>query len=277
MKSTSVPAPESDIAVPALKALVWDVDGTLAETERDGHRVAFNAAFEAEGLPWRWDERRYGELLQVAGGYERLLEDMSVQPLAPAAPAEREGLARHLHRLKNERYARIVESGAIPLREGVRELIDDCTAAGLPMGIATTTTRANVDALLGVHLGPRWQQRFACVLCADDAPLKKPDPQIYRLAIERLGCRADEMLAIEDSSPGLRAGLAAGIAVLLVRSVYFAAIPATGALAAGPSLAGAEGWQPAAGEGRIDLRQLQEWRERRGACFQPGRPLVQPP
>jgi HAD superfamily hydrolase (TIGR01509 family) len=253
------PAPE----VGPLKALVWDVDGTLAETERDGHRVAFNAAFEAEGLPWRWDERRYGDLLHVAGGYERLLHDLASQPQAPADAAERERLARHLHRLKNERYTRIVESGAIPLRAGVRELMDDCSAAGIAMGIATTTTRSNVDALLAVHLGPQWQQRFACVLCADDAPLKKPDPQIYLLALERLGCRADEMLAIEDSSPGLRAGLAAGIGVVLVRSVYFADIPAAGALAAGPSLARSEGWDPAAGGGRIDLAQLLAWRGRR--------------
>ena len=258
-----------------LKALVWDVDGTLAETERDGHRAAFNAVFESEGLPWRWDERRYGDLLQVAGGYERLLHDLAAQPQAPVAAAERERLARHLHRLKNERYARIVESGAIPLRPGVRELMDDCAAAGIAMGIATTTTRSNVDALLSVHLGPQWQQRFASVLCADDAPLKKPDPQIYLLALERFGCQADELLAIEDSSPGLRAGLAAGIGVVLVRSVYFADIPAAGALAAGPSLAAADGWEPAAGAGRIDLAQLRAWRVRTGNLaprLSPGQP-----
>jgi len=263
----------SDVA--PLKALVWDVDGTLAETERDGHRAAFNAVFEAEGLPWRWDERRYGELLYVAGGYERLLHDLASQPQAPSAPAERERLGRHLHRLKNERYVRIVESGAIPLRAGVRELMDDCAAAGIAMGIATTTKYSNVDALLSMHLGPHWQQRFASVLCADDAPLKKPDPQIYRLALERLGCQPGEMLAIEDSSPGLRAALAAGIGVVLVRSVYFADIAALGALAAGPSLAAADGWEPATAGGRIDLAQLQTWRVQAGDLqprLSPGQP-----
>nr|MCU0889753.1 HAD hydrolase-like protein [Rubritepida sp.] len=131
-----------------LRALIWDVDGTLAETERDGHRVAFNLAFEEHGLPWRWDAVHYGALLAVTGGRERLLHDMAARPDAPADADEREALARRLHATKTRYYTALVERGAIALRPGVHELLDECTAAGLPMAIATTTTRANVGALL---------------------------------------------------------------------------------------------------------------------------------
>ena len=106
-----------------LKAILWDVDGTLAETERDGHLVAMNAAFDELDIPWRWDERRYGELLRVAGGYERLLFDMESQPLAPDSLEERSALARRIHALKNRRYAELVASGALPLRAGSARVV----------------------------------------------------------------------------------------------------------------------------------------------------------
>ncbi len=244
-----------------LKALIWDVDGTLAETERDGHRVAFNAAFEAVGVPWRWTEQRYGELLRVTGGVERMLHDMATQPDAPASAQEREQLARRLHKDKNERYARIVAAGGIALRGGVRELLNECTAAGVPMAIATTTSRSNVDALLTAHLGAQWEKRFACVVCAEDAPSKKPDPLAYRIALQRLGLRADQTLAIEDSPAGVQACLSAQVPVIVTRSVYFADAPTAGALAVGPGLHSAEGWHPAAnGAGDlIGLAQLRRW------------------
>lgn len=248
-----------------LRALVWDVDGTLAETERDGHRVAFNAAFEALGVPWRWDEARYGELLTVTGGRERLLHDMASQPRAPIDAAAREDLASRLHRLKNERYAAIVAAGHIPLRPGVAALMADCRAAGLPMAIATTTSRSNVDALLGAHFGADWQAAFAAVVCAEDAPLKKPDPQAYRLVLQQLGLRAHEVLAIEDSSPGVAACVAAGVPVVVTRSVYFAQADVRGALSVGPGLETVSGWKPdaacAANPGRVGLGQLRAWIE----------------
>ena len=113
-----------------LRSILWDVDGTLAETERDGHLKAFNQAFEALGLPWRWSERRYGELLAVAGGRERLLHDMQSQSRAPTDPRERLAVAERVHRCKNEFYASIVAGGDLPLREGVRELLEDCERSG---------------------------------------------------------------------------------------------------------------------------------------------------
>lgn len=244
-----------------LKALIWDVDGTLAETERDGHRVAFNRAFEALGLSWQWGSDHYGSLLEVTGGYERLMHDMARRPDAPGAPEARERLARELHKLKNGFYAEAVTRGAIALRPGVRELFDDAHAAGLPMAIATTTSRSNVDALLESHFGAGWLSRFAAVLTAEDAPVKKPDPQVYLRALERLNVAAAEALAVEDSSPGVRAARAARVPVIVTRSVYFADADVGGALAVGPSLGQAEGWQPAAAaaRGRVDLAQLRRW------------------
>lgn len=246
-----------------LQALIWDVDGTLAETERDGHRVAFNLAFEALGVPWRWSEARYGELLSVTGGRERLLHDMAGQALAPVDPAARAELARRLHQLKNAHYAEIVAAGHIPLRPDVAALMADCRHARLPMAIATTTSRSNVEALLGAHLGADWSSQFAAVVCAEDAPLKKPDPQAYRMVLQQLGMRADEVLAIEDSSPGVAACVAAGVPVVVTRSVYFADADVAGALAVGPGLDTVSGWRPAAepqrNGGRIGLPQLTAW------------------
>jgi HAD superfamily hydrolase (TIGR01509 family) len=249
------------LTAPVLKALLFDVDGTLAETERDGHRVAFNRAFESSGVPWRWSEADYGELLKVAGGRERLLHDMSRQSAAPAEGAERHALAERLHRLKNEYYTVIARSGALPLREGVAELLADCARAGLKLGITTTTSRGNVVALLAGHLGADWRAGFAAVVCAEEAPAKKPDPQVYRLALETLGLTAAEAVAVEDSPAGLEAAQRAGVPVILTRSYYFPDSPGSGVLAAGATLARAEGWQPSAETDarRIGLDQIRRW------------------
>lgn len=205
-----------------LRALVWDVDGTVAETERDGHRIAFNHAFYRLGLPWRWDEMHYGALLQVTGGRERLLHDMASRPDAPPGGAQREALARELHRIKNAAYAELVAQGGITPRPGVRRLVDECRAAGVALAVATTTSRSNVDALFGSIWGAGWERIFTTVVCAEDAPLKKPHPQAYRVALERLGVAAEAAFALEDSPNGLQAGAAAGLACGVTRSAYFA-------------------------------------------------------
>lgn len=205
-----------------LRALLWDVDGTVAETERDGHRLAFNQAFEELSLPWRWSVPRYGELLRVTGGRERLLHDMATQADAPATAAERDTLARELHRRKNLAYAALVAQGGITPRPGVRRLVDEGLAAGVALAVVTTTSRSNVDALFASIWGRQWQDRFAAVVCAEDAPVKKPDPQAYLLALQRLGLAAQECFALEDSPGGLQAARAAGIACGVTRSVYFA-------------------------------------------------------
>ena len=247
-----------------LGAVLWDVDGTLAETERDGHRIAFNQAFEALAVPWRWDEEHYGELLKITGGRERLLHDMQNQPLAPREPQAREALAARLHTLKNECYARIVASGALPLRPGVVELMSDCARAGVRMGIVTPTSRVTVGALLAPHLGTGWESAFAVIVPAQEAPRKKPDPQAYQLALERLDLPARSVIAIEDSPAGVTAARAAGVPVMVTRSYYFASQPVPGTLAAGPSLGTCAGWHPSIGGGaeapdRVSLAQIREW------------------
>ena len=255
-----------------LEAVLWDVDGTLAETERDGHLPAFNQAFEDEGLPWRWDDARYARLLEVTGGRERLLRDFADRPDAPTAAAEREELARRLHRRKNAVYAEIVASGRIPLRPGVLALMDECASRGMAMAITTTTTRASVEALLRRHLGPHWQQRFATLVCAEDVERKKPDPAVFRLAIDRLGLAPASAVAIEDSPNGVIAAHAAACPVIVTRSVYFDGQPVSGALAVGPGLDRREGWQPAApggGEGRIDLDDIEGWLQARSSPRRP--------
>ena len=204
-----------------LRALLWDVDGTVAETERDGHRIAFNQAFEELGLPWRWNVPHYGQLLRVTGGRERLLHDMATRPDAPATPAERDTLARELHRRKNAAYAALVAQGGITPRPGVCRLVDECRASGVALAVVTTTSRSNVDALFASIWGAGWPQVFPTVVCAEDAPVKKPDPQAYLLALQRLRLGARHCLALEDSPAGLQAARAAGIACGITRSVYF--------------------------------------------------------
>ena len=238
-----------------VEALLWDVDGVLAETERDGHRVAFNLAFEANGLPWQWDEARYGELLRVSGGRERLLADMAARADAPPLARDREALARALHASKNNFYAQRVGSGAIALRDGVLALMQECLARGVRMGIASTTSRANVEALLRHHLGAAWQGLFAAIVCGEDVRLKKPDPEVYVRALRQLGLGWLQAVAIEDAPAGVAAARAAGVPVLVTRSAYFGAATMADAIAIGPGLHDRRGWRPALPwDGRSPLR-----------------------
>ncbi len=247
-----------------IEALLWDVDGTLAETERDGHRVAFNTAFEEWGVPWRWDDAHYGALLRVTGGRQRLLHDLAARPEAPTGPGEREALAHALHRRKNQIYASLVSSGAIPLREGVAALVEEAAARGLRQGIVTTTSRGNVEALLRRHFGVEGPRRFDVIVCGEDVARLKPDPEAYRRALEILRLDPRHAVALEDSPDGATAAGSAGIPVVVTRSAYFSREPAPGALAAGPGLHRREWWTPPPGrpDGRehITLDDLLEWR-----------------
>jgi HAD superfamily hydrolase (TIGR01509 family) len=246
-----------------LKALLWDVDGTIAESERDGHRVAFNRAFEACGVPWRWDEAQYGDLLRITGGRERLLFDMNARADAPTM-AERDAVARAIHARKNAFYAEMVRGGAIALREGVLALMHECRERGVKMGIATTTSRSNVEALMRVHLGPRWADAFAVTVCGEDVQRKKPDPEVYLQALRALGIAPLEAVAIEDAPGGLAAARAADIPVVVTRSAYFARAPIEGAIAVGPGLHDRRGWRPALREGSdgqrgVGLDDIEGW------------------
>ncbi|MEQ1682745.1 MAG: HAD-IA family hydrolase [Burkholderiaceae bacterium] len=249
-----------------LKALLWDVDGTLAETERDGHRVAFNLAFEACGLPWRWSVERYGELLAVTGGRERLMHDMTTRTDSPTMTDEREALAREVHRRKNSLYAEFVGSHGIPLRPGVRELMEQCRTRGVRMAITTTTSKSNVDALLHAHLGAGWAGWFAALVCGEDVARKKPDPEVYVQALKRLRLGPLEALALEDSPGGVAAACAADVPVVVTRSAYFAESTFEGAVAIGPGLDQRAGWRPelpvATSTTLVGLDDLIAWRQR---------------
>jgi HAD superfamily hydrolase (TIGR01509 family) len=246
-----------------LKAIIWDVDGTLAETERDGHRVAFNLAFEALGLPWRWDEARYGELLRVTGGRERILHDMASRADAPALGDERERLARALHQRKNALYGEILRQRGIPLREGVDGLMAQCRAEGVRMAVATTTSRGNVDELLTLHMGARWRERFDAVVCGEDVQHKKPDPEVYQRCLALLGVGALDAVALEDSPGGVAAARGADVPVIVTRSHYFSDAPIDGAVAIGPGLHRRDGWRPALpgaeGGGAVGLADIRHW------------------
>jgi HAD superfamily hydrolase (TIGR01509 family) len=244
-----------------LKALIWDVDGTLAETERDGHRVAFNEAFAAEGLALRWDEARYGELLRVTGGFERLMADFATRADVPGDPVQQQALARRLHAQKNRVYAGIVESGALRARPGVQRLISEAVAAGITQAVATTTSRANVHALLQALRGPDWEAEFAVVVAGEDTERKKPDPQVYHLALRALGLRSDEVITIEDSAMGVAAAGTAGVAVVMTRSRYFEGDEAGPAVWAGPDL-------DSGPQGAIDLVQMRQWLAAAGTANQ---------
>jgi HAD superfamily hydrolase (TIGR01509 family) len=198
-----------------LRALIFDFDGTIAETERSGHRVAYNRAFEALGLDDRWDEATYGELLAVAGGRERL-EFYFAGAHPERSETERAELARSVHATKRRLFDDI--GPTLHPRPGVVRLVEEATAGGVRVAIATTAAPEGVRAFFAGH--PTLGRAFGVVVGGDDVPAKKPSPDIYVLALERLGVAASDALAIEDSAIGLRAARAAGLATLVTPSGY---------------------------------------------------------
>lgn len=203
-----------------LQAILFDVDGTLAETERDGHRPAFNRAFAEAGLGWHWDEVLYGKLLAVTGGKERIRHFAERHAPSIAARADFPALVQRLHAAKTRHYVAIVEAGALPLRPGIGKLIAAARQAGIRLAIATTTSPENVDALLRASLSPESAGWFEVIGAGDVVPAKKPAPDIYRWVLERLGLPAAACLAIEDSANGLRAARAAGLRTVVSISEY---------------------------------------------------------
>lgn len=198
-------------------AIIFDVDGTLAETE-ELHRQAFNLAFERAGLDWRWDEALYRALLRVTGGKERILHFAATHTDLPREQAER--LAPELHAAKTAIYTGYVDDGAVPLRPGIAEFIEAADCAGLRLAIATTTSLPNVAALLSSAFGDRWSTLFPVVAAGDMVPRKKPAPDIYRLALQQLDLAPANCIAIEDSRNGVLAATGAGLRVIVVRSLY---------------------------------------------------------
>lgn len=222
-----------------LRALVFDVDGTLADTE-EAHRDAFNRAFAQEQLDWQWDSASYTSLLGIAGGKERILhfaESLWGQAAGEEA-ARRMQLATRVHAIKNAIYAESVNGGRVSARPGVLELMHAAQSRGLKLAIATTTSASNVDALLKHFLGANWRSQFAAVEDASTAPLKKPHPQVYLQALQGLRLSATNCVALEDSANGLQAARAAGIACVITPNAYTAHHNFGGALRVLPNLVG---------------------------------------
>ena len=222
-----------------LRALVFDVDGTLADTERF-HLQAFNEAFAAEGLDWHWDEALYTKLLEVSGGKERMLvywNDVRGGMLDIDGNAVRHVVDR-VHATKTAVYEAMVSDGLVGLRPGVLHLLQEALHRGLHLAIATTTSPVNVAALLRRAVGPHWRLQFPVVCDAATAPRKKPHPQVYQQALERLGLPAASCLAFEDSANGLRAARAAGLATVVTPTAFTRHHDFAGALRVLPSLVG---------------------------------------
>lgn len=231
-----------------LKSLIFDVDGTLADTE-SAHRAAFNQAFLEVGKDWVWDEPLYTRLLEISGGKERILQYWrEVQPDLRdiGGNGVRDTVAR-IHELKTAAYERVVQEGAVQLRPGVLRLIEAAYQEGLQLAIATTTSPVNIAALLRSAIGHDWGQYFLVIEDASTAPNKKPHPQVYLQTLKRLQLPASECLAFEDSSNGLRAAMTSGLATVVTPNRFTSHHDFSGALRVLPDLSG------------VTLKQLRDW------------------
>ncbi|WP_225772959.1 HAD-IA family hydrolase [Inquilinus sp. Marseille-Q2685] len=240
-----------------LRAILFDVDGTLAETE-EAHRRSFNAAFRAAGLDWHWDRDLYRDLLAVTGGKERIgrfLAGLAAPPGCDVAA---------LHRAKTERYTALVAAGAVALRPGVARLLAEARAQGVRLAIATTTTPANVAALLAAALGPEGPALFEVMVAGDAVPRKKPAPDVYQAVLEAMGLDPAGCVAIEDSRNGVLSARRAGLPVLATPGLYsrdddlrhaFAALSDLGEPDAPYRHLGGAG----AGDGWVTVEALERW------------------
>lgn len=247
-----------------LQAVIFDVDGTLADTERDGHRVAFNRAFAQSGLDWNWSVATYGELLAVTGGKERIRHFATRHAPQLLNQTGSATWLADLHNLKSTIYANLVLDGTIGLRPGVARLIRELRGAGLRLAVATTTTRSSLDSLLLASFGDEAGSLFEVIGAGDVVADKKPAPDIYHWVLRQMKLAPGECLAVEDSLPGIRAARAAGLPTLITVNAYTADEDFAGALSIISDLGepGAParrlGGQPLAGE-YVDLAQLRRW------------------
>jgi HAD superfamily hydrolase (TIGR01509 family) len=202
----------------SIKALFFDQDGVIIDTERDGHRVAFNQAFAEFGLDFEWTVDVYRELLRIGGGKERLRHYLNARGISlGSGPAEADALILKLHRRKTEIFIARIEGGRLPLRPGVRRLMHEAMRAGVRLGICTTSDERAARFIAERILA---DVRFDFVLAGDAVARKKPAPDIYLLALEKSGFRPEACVVIEDSRNGVLAAKAAGIPVVATTSTF---------------------------------------------------------
>jgi HAD superfamily hydrolase (TIGR01509 family) len=202
-----------------LEALIFDCDGVLVDTERDGHRVAFNRAFKETGLDISWDIKLYGELLQVAGGKERMKHYFNIHGW-PAKVTDRDAVIKNLHTLKTDIFMKIIESGELPLRSGVARLVDEAVGAGIKLAVCSTSNERAVNLIVETMLGVERKSRFSKILAGDVVSRKKPDPEIYNLALTELNVEPGACVVVEDSRNGLLAAKAAGMHCIITTNGY---------------------------------------------------------
>jgi HAD superfamily hydrolase (TIGR01509 family) len=207
-----------------VSALIFDCDGVLSDTEREGHLPAFNQTFREFGLHVQWSEAEYGIRLRIGGGKERMASLLTEEFVAAAGlPRDRDAQMAEVarwHKRKTEIYTRMVAEGRLPPRPGIARLIGEALDAHWTLAVASTSAQASVAAILDCAAGPRNAARFAVVLAGDIVAKKKPAPDIYTLAVERLGCDRADALVIEDSRNGLEAATAAGLRCVVTVSSY---------------------------------------------------------
>lgn len=201
-----------------MDALIFDCDGVLVDTERDGHRVAFNAAFASLGLDLDWSVERYGELLTTGGGKERMVRHFN-ETQWPQNHPDHEGLIAALHKEKTGIFTKLIDQGALPLRPGVMRLVDEAIQNTIPIAVCSTSNEKSVRAIVETLLGPARATKIS-IFAGDIVKAKKPDPAIYNLAAKVLGLRQERCVVIEDSHIGLQAAKAAGMNCIVTKSPY---------------------------------------------------------
>jgi HAD superfamily hydrolase (TIGR01509 family) len=224
-----------------LKALIFDVDGTLADTE-DAHLRAFNRAFDELNLGWHWTQQDYGTLLEISGGKERI-KQFWLQQNPEVKGLDAQALTDHIapiHELKTAYYENAVNQGEVQLRDGVLALIQEAVNLRLHVAIATTTSPVNIATLMRHAIGPDWRTHFAAVEDASTAPVKKPHPQVYLHLLQKLGLKAQDCVAFEDSRNGLQSAQSAGLATVITPTHYTHHHEFDGALKVLPSLRGVD-------------------------------------